>query len=287
MKKYIILSILTIFVISFSMIARAESPESIMGDVPPLPGNACTLQKKDKDDFLEKVSKLKTRVEAELRRHKKNARNAVKNNEDNVRASMTQGTPVMDKAAMKKMSKEERKAMAMKYASEMMANPDKISAQQNKISAIGASQTEQSAELQKLTAMFEKFKQQLSAVDNDPQAKALLTTEIKPLRTIVANKVGVASDNGLEKDLAKLNALESRYCNLLSPRWLAIMSEYENALKASLDEFNRLDQKQAEVSKTMGSHEAFVEPGISALEEIDDFLSKLAKSFQYAIKTAL
>lgn len=278
---------LVIFIASFSTIVWADSPEAIMGDVPPLPGDACTLQKKDKEDFLAKVSKLKTRVEAELKRHKKDTKIAVNNNEDNVRAAMTGGTPVMDKAAMKKMSKEERKAMAMKYASEMMSDPDKIKAQQNRIAAAGSAQSEQTAELQKLTTRFDKFKQQLAAVENDPQAKALMTNEIIPLRAIVFSKVGVASNNGLEQDLAKLNALEDRYCHMLSPRWLAIMNDYGNALNASLDEFNRFDQKQAETSKMIGSQESFVEPGISALQEMNDFLGKMANTFQYAIKTKL
>lgn len=287
MRKYVTPVILVIFIASFSTIVRADSPESIMNDSPSLPGDACTLQKKDKEDFLAKVSKLKARVEAELRRHKKDAKNAVKNNEDKVRASMTGGTPAMDKAAMKKMSKEERKAMAIKYASEMMSNPDQIKVQQNRIVAVGAAQSEQTAELQKLTARFEKFKQQLAAVENDPRAKALMTNDIMPLRAIAFSKVGVASNDGLEQDLAKLNALENRYCNMLSPRWLAIMNDYQNALKASLDEFNRFDKKQAETSRTMGSGEAFVEPGISALQEMDDFLGKMANTFQYTIKTKL
>lgn len=319
------LVMLGIFIASFSTVARADSPESIMNDLPSLPDNACTLQKRDKEDFLAKVSKLQARVDVELRRHKKNTKMAVKNNEENVRATMTQGMQAMDREAMKKMSKEERKAMAKKYAeemmnnpdlvaaqhhiideeatkkmseeerkamakkdaAEMMNNPDLIAAQHNIIADVGKAQREQTSDVQKMTVRFEKFKQQLSDVENDPQAKALLTNEIMPLRTIVANKMGVASNNGLEQDMTKLISLEKRYCTSLMPRWLAIMNDYKDTLKTSLDEFNRIDQKQAVLSKTMGAQEAFVEPGISALQEIDFFLNQLANSFQYAIKTDL
>jgi hypothetical protein len=190
---------------------------------------------------------------------------------------------------LKTMSKEGREAWAKAYGTEAaanaQANPQQNQAAQDKAKTMQTQAQEVQALLAKFTAQGSKFRQQIDDLDKDPTAMAIMEKEIKPLEKKLEPYMGevhgsaVAESERLE---AALTAARLRYCQQLSPKFTAILSNHLAAIKASLPDYKRFEELQAESNKTMtGVDKPLAEPGLMGIQAIEGYVSSLKEIFKY------
>lgn len=190
---------------------------------------------------------------------------------------------------LKTMSKEDREAAAKAIADEKAAkaqdNPQKNQAAQDKAKA----KYEQSREAQELLAKFNaqeaKFRQQIDDLDRDPTAKAILENEIRPLEKKVAPYTGEVHGSAVKEAellFAALRDARLRCCQQLSPKFNTILSNQLTVIKASLPDYKRFEELQAEMNKAMmGVDKPLAAPGLMGIQAIEGFVTLLKDIFKY------
>jgi hypothetical protein len=199
-------------------------------------------------------------------------------------AMMQQNTNMSVDEAKKvsKMSKEGQKAWAEGMSTEMMAdaqaNPDKNkAAQKNNMNMFELTQ-EQSQIAQKIQLVTRKFDEQLEEF-NKLKEKTLNEFEA------CLKKVGKDYENKINFDLGSSYAEAMEYqknscyqncCGFLTPKYNAILLDRFNAMKAMDDEYIRLDVLTNELSSaTTGTNKKVIEPGLTYLEALLDYIIHL------------
>ena len=183
---------------------------------------------------------------------------------------------------MSKMSKEGQKAWAEGMSTEMMAdaqaNPDKNkAAQKNNMNMFELAQ-EQSQIALKIQLVTRKFDEQLEEF-NKLKEKTLNEFEA------CLKKVGKDYENKINFDLGSTYAEAMEYqkkscyqncCGFITPKYNDILLERFNAMKAMGDEYYRLDVLTNELSKaTTGTDKKVIEPGLTYLEALSDYIEHL------------
>lgn len=183
---------------------------------------------------------------------------------------------------MSKMSKEGQKAWAEGMSTEMMAdaqaNPDKNkAAQKNNMNMFELAQ-EQSQIALKIQLVTRKFDEQLEEF-NKLKEKTLNEFEA------CLKKVGKDYENKINFDLGSTYAEAMEYqknscyqncCGFLTPKYSSILLDRFNAMIALGDDYNRLDVLTNELtSGTTGTNKQVIEPGLTYLEALLDYIVHL------------
>ena len=199
-------------------------------------------------------------------------------------AMMQQNTNMSVDEAKKvsKMSKEGQKAWAEGMSTEMMAdaqaNPDKNkAAQKNNMNMFELAQ-EQSQIAQKIQLVTRKFDEQLEEF-NKLKEKTLNEFEA------CLKKVGKDYENKINFDLGSSYAEAMEYqknscyqncCGFLTPKYNAVLLDWFNAMIALDDDYNRMDVLTNELaSATTGTNKKVIEPGLTYLEALLDYIIHL------------
>lgn len=190
---------------------------------------------------------------------------------------------------LKTMSKEGQEAWAKAYeaqaAADAQANPKKNQAAQDKAETMSSQTRETQKLMAKINVQESKFRQQLDDLDEDPTAKAIMENEIKPLEKKLEPYSGEVRGSALQEAealSAALRAAQLRYCQQLSPKYNAILSNYLSAIKASLPDYRRLEELQAASIKAMtGVDKTLAEPGLMGIQAIEGYVLLLKDVFKY------
>ncbi|MEI6678835.1 MAG: hypothetical protein WCL21_09525 [Mariniphaga sp.] len=181
-----------------------------------------------------------------------------------------------------KMGKEGKQAWAEGMSTEMMAdaqaNPDKNkAAQKNNMNMFELAQ-EQSHIAEKIQLVTRKFDEQLEEFNK---------LKVKTLNEFEAclKKVDKDYENKINYDLGSTYAEAMEYqknscyqncCGFLTSKYNAVLLDWYNAMIALSDNYNRLDVLTNELaSTTTGTNKKVIEPGLTYLEALLDYMVHL------------
>lgn len=188
---------------------------------------------------------------------------------------------------LKKMDKEGKKAWGEAYATEkkaeVMADPkayqDKNEALMKDVKLV---QNQQHL-ADSLGSQSTKYMQQFAELDSSRQAQDLLT-QIEQEEVILNEmyKEGSGSNNqAITSQLNKIRNMEINYCNMQTPKYLAILSNYKVFLHSSLDDYYRLEKMTYQITARQTGVDIQPEPGLMGLEQIKSYLQKLSSVYKY------
>jgi len=194
---------------------------------------------------------------------------------------------------LSKMSEAGKKAWAEGYAAEAQANaqanPKKQTTGLN-VSNLMALQTEQQNLLGKITAEGSRIVSLYTEVENDPSGKAIrdkiekLSRELNGMGTIIMNDQDMKKVNSLTK---QIRDEQTRYCNIMTPKYRAVLPKHLASLKASMPDYRRFAEITSEINKAQTgvgtppeSHE------ITSMEGVLDYLGRLKDAYKYNLHYA-
>lgn len=187
---------------------------------------------------------------------------------------------------LKKMDKAGKTAWAEAYATEkkaeVMADPkayqDKNAALMKDFKLVQKQQQladSLGGKLNKFMKQFEDLEKDKSAVDLQTKI-AMLESELNDLY-----KQETVKDSEVRAKKNAIRNLEISYCNLQSPRYLAILANYKNFLSASLQPYYRLEKLTNQVTAAQTGVDVKMEPGLMGLEQVRAYLHKLSEVYKY------
>jgi hypothetical protein len=181
-----------------------------------------------------------------------------------------------------KMSKDGQKAWAEGMSTEMMAdaqaNPDKNkAAQKNNMTMFELAQ-EQSQIAQKIQLVTRKFDEQLEEF-NKLKEKTLNEFEacLKKVTKDYENKINFDLGSTYAEAIEyQQNSCYQTCCGYLTPKYSSILLDRFNAMIALGDDYNRMDVLTNELaSATTGTNKKVIEPGLTYLEALLDYIVHL------------
>jgi hypothetical protein len=181
-----------------------------------------------------------------------------------------------------KMSPEAQKAWSEAMSTEMMAeaqtNPDKNKAiQKSNMNMVELAQ-EQSQIAQKIQLSSQKFAEQLEEF-NKLKEKTLNEYEacLKKVDKDYENKINFDLGSTYAEAIeTQKNACYQACCGFLTPKYHAILLERFNTMIALGDDYNRMDVLSNELaSATTGTNKKVIEPGLTYLEALLDYIVHL------------
>lgn len=181
-----------------------------------------------------------------------------------------------------KMSKEAQKAWAEAMSTEMMAdaqaNPDKNKAAQKNNMNMFELAREQSELAQKIQLSSQKFEEQLEEF-NKLKEKTLNEYEacLKKVDKDYEKKMNFdLGDSYAEAIQSQKNTCYQICCGYLTPKYKAILLERFDTMIALGDDYNRMDVLTNELaSATTGTNKNVIEPGLTYLEALLDYIVHL------------
>jgi hypothetical protein len=297
--------------------------EAFMGKIPSLPNNPCSLTSIEKGEFRESVDVVIEQLQAEIDKLQNENEQFMEDNADKMRdnmakqmgaspadiAKLQKGGEMSDEEAMKlansmlgntmnlsmgeienlkNMSEEGKKAWGTAYATEIMAdaqaNPQKYKANQQKGKNLYNLVQEQQLLMQQLNAKAEKFSEQFSEIENDPENKKVLD-DIREWTGEYFSMTGVDYGQGpkMEALAAKIKSAKIAYCNKNTGKYLGILSEYKNFVLANLGEYNRLEKLVNETTQLQTGIKNASQQGLMALSSVMGYLRKFESAMQYSL----
>jgi hypothetical protein len=188
---------------------------------------------------------------------------------------------------LKKMDKEGKKAWGEAYATEkkaeVMADPK---AYQDKNAALmkDVKQVQKQQHLaDSLGSQATKYMRQFAELDTSRQSQDLLT-QIKQEEIKLNEMYKEGSDNNNEaiaSQISKIRSMEINYCNMQTPRYLEILSNYKVFLHASMDDYYRLEKMTNQITAQQTGIDLKPEPGLLGLEQLKAYVQKLSNVYQY------
>lgn len=188
---------------------------------------------------------------------------------------------------LKKMDKAGKTAWAEAYATEkkaeVMADPkayqDKNAALMKDFKLV----QKQKQLADSLGGRLMKFAKQFEELDNDKAAIELQTKIAQLLDELnELYKQQTVKDGDVRAKTNAIRNLEISYCNLQSPKYLAILADYKNFLSASLQPYYRLEKLTNQVTAAQTGVDVIMEPGLMGLEQIRGYLGKLREIYKYS-----
>jgi hypothetical protein len=188
---------------------------------------------------------------------------------------------------LKKMDKSGKKAWAEAYATEkkaeVMADPkayqDKNAALMKDVKLV----QKQTQLADSLGSQATKYMRQFAELDSSRQSQDLLT-QIKQEEEIL-NEMYKENSGGnnqaIMSQLNKIRNMEISYCNMQTPKYITILSNYKVFLNTSLRHYYRLEKMTNQVTAQQTGVDFQPEPGLMGLEQIKAYLQKLSSVYQY------
>ncbi|HOT44296.1 MAG TPA: hypothetical protein PLM53_07530 [Spirochaetota bacterium] len=292
------------------------SPEAFLAQIPAVPGNCCGIIEKEKNSFKKSVSDLDEKMEKEFRERNRECKAYMEKNREAIASKMItlpDGVDVKEKKN-KKMTKEEKKAMAEKMMREYGLSPDdpkrlkgmtkeeRIEWAETYVSGadkkLKDDQKHQEARkgarenlglLQEQQALLAKINNRMAGFDNkfkdlERMADALEKKELEPLRKKLASYGEIRTSKEQElramQDGKQLDAAKQRYCETMSPRYRALLAEYLAAVKACLPDYKRLEVITARIQ--MGLDKPIeAADGLMTIEPLRKYLDLLGDVYKF------
>ncbi|MCU0456678.1 MAG: hypothetical protein MUE74_10280 [Bacteroidales bacterium] len=208
---------------------------------------------------------------------------------------MMQQTNISMEEAQKlaKMSEAGKKAWAEAYAAEAQANaqssPKAAAApagMPGSAMALSKLQQEQQSLIGRINSGNERIAARYAAIDNDPSGKIMLNN-ISIWNSKLTSMMGIVSDKEA-KTMDSLSVLISReqkkYCDKFTPGYRTVLRDDLANLKASVRDYNRLDQVTGDIMKTQtGVAPAPEMSEISSLSALKGYLGHLKDAYKYKL----
>ena len=297
MKKIILLFI----TISITLLADAQGIfESYMKRIPAFPRDTCNITKAAAENFILQVSTLNNELADEVLNENRMSNEFSKKNsaamQDNTIKQMQQVSGMSDEDInkmknAKNMSKEEKMAMANKMMQQAtipmpaaQANPKQQTTGSNVYSLMGLQKEHQNL-INKIKTEEVRIAGLYTQLDNDPSGDPMKEKIAKWSREY--NAMGDIIDT--DKQMKQANALiklirdeETRYCNLFTPKYRAVLLKHLASLKASLPDHQRVAEITSEINKVQTGVAIPLEClNIDGLRAMQSYLGKLGDAYKY------
>ncbi len=187
---------------------------------------------------------------------------------------------------LKNLDKEGKKAWAEAYATEkkaeVMADPKAYQDKNAKLMKDVKLVQKQQHLADSLGSQAIKYMRQFAELDSSKAAVDALT-QIKQEEDNLNEmyKQGNSNNQAIASQVDKIRNMQKNYCNMQTPKYLAILSNYKVFLQASLRHYHRLEKMTNQVTAQQTGIDFQPEPGLMGLEQIRDYLRKLSNAYQY------
>jgi len=185
-----------------------------------------------------------------------------------------------------KLNESGQKAWTTAYATEkkaeVTADPEKY--QQQNVKGMKDFQllTQQRQLNDSLLAQQHKYMKQFQDIENDKSGMEILARIKKSEADL--QKLYEQSD----QDLARIKALkqtlkndQKSYCNLLSPKYSDVLSNYQTFTQASILPYYRLEKLTNKGNASKTGVDLKLEPGLRGLEQIKEYIIRLSAAYKY------
>jgi hypothetical protein len=315
MSGYLLSLVLPCLVVS---ICHAGLPVAYLAQLPDVPGSGCRVNDQIDPDFESRISEVSEKLGEEVTARKKFLKDAENTNSKKMQESrMNQpGYPAVDGAAMKKMTREEKKQMAARMMEEqtgitpeelknlkntsnegqqgwgkaLMAqmqaekamNPEKAM-QDQKNNMNTAELAQKMADLsQKIQAPLSKFDQQESEFENDPSVKQHMQEILEEENLLAQMQATAASCKALDAQKKKIHDAQEKYCATLSPRFLAALDELRIGIKSALPDAEEMERTQAQIQQIQFNAIVPAEQyDMAGFELVQHYINKLKQAYKY------
>lgn len=185
-----------------------------------------------------------------------------------------------------KLNETGQKAWATAYATEkkaeVMAEPEKYQHQNAKGMKDFQLLAQQKQLNDSLLAQQQKFMKQFQNIENDKNGMEILV-RIKKTEADLQKLYDQP-----DQDFARIKALkqtlrneEKSYCNLLSPKYSDVLSDYQTFTQASILPYLRLEELTNKVMASKTGVNLKLEPGLMGLQQIKEYLIRLSAAYKY------
>lgn len=315
MKKFIFL--LT-FLCTASFANAQTTLEAYLAQMPAPPKKCCGVTDQEKSYYRAAVSDIESAMKKDLQQRKKESKAYREANQDKIEDSLTPqtlqtdkprksgkltkeekkarteemmrqyGVTPEDRKKLKTMNKEEKTAWALSTSSnasnKMQADP-KYQSMNQQVKSVADQQAQQQAALAQIEARKAVTDGIASRIKRlDQNAAAAKAKDIAPIERELASISDILTTKK-EKDrvdqlVAKFKKAQMRHCEAYSPQYLFLVAEYYSAVKASLPNYQKLNDASKThftgVDKPIESNEG-VDQGMSAINAYGDLLQNVFK----------
>jgi len=185
-----------------------------------------------------------------------------------------------------KLNESGQKAWTTAYATEkkaeVTADPEKFQQQNAKGMKDFQLLAQQKQLNDSLLAQQQKFMKQFQNIENDKSGMEILAR----IKKTEADLQKIYEQTN--QDLARIKALkqtlkndEKSYCNLLSPKYSDVLSNYQTFTKASILPYYRLEKLTYKVNASITGVDLKLEPGLRGLEQIKEYIIRLSAAYKY------
>jgi hypothetical protein len=316
MKNHIVLIVLVLFPI---FIFGQVLPEAFLGKAPNIPGNACTKDVEEIQEFENQIESLLESIETEKERRDSEMEANSEGQEQLIAKKMAQqyglsendlkklqdedlsdeeSDELIDKALqnssnlslgeienLDKLNSEGQKAWADGYGTEKMAEVQ-YDGQKNREQQLQTKNLYELTKLQKhlldsIAAIESKFKQQLAEIERDTEAKVLLgNIQVWQLKaTELMGSIG--NDAEAKAFHEKLNAEKEKYCNKYSSKYIDILKRYESYTKSCITTCYQIESISSRQTKLQTGVDINQEPGLVGIKKVADYLHLLRGAYKY------
>ena len=276
MKKIIFL--LTFFCAT-SLACAQTSFDPYLASLPQTPKVCCGVPGQEKTSFRAAVGDVERAMEKDLRARKKASKECIEANRDKIEDSMTPQSVQTDKLRKSgKLTKEEKKARAEEMMRQYGVSPEdrkklKTMSKEEKTAWALSTSGNASAKMQDDPNVQRLNQQGKAAYEGQPELKAALAQVEKreaaiadiAARISALDRQAVAAREKniapMERELAKFSEIVSdaqamkikriderkrkaqmSHCETYAPQYVALLTQYASAVRASLSDFKRLDE---------------------------------------------
>jgi hypothetical protein len=294
---------LTFILIVFSIAALANAQnllDTYFKRIPELPRDTCNISKAAAESFELQVSALVHELADEILNENRMSKEFAKKNsasmQDNTIKQMQQVSGMSDEDInkmknAKNMSKEERMAMVNNMMQQgtipvpvAQANTKQQTTSSNVNNLMGLQKEHQDL-INKIKTEEVRIAGLYTQLDNDPSGNPMKEKIAKWSREYNAMGEIIDTDKQVKQAKALLKLIrdeETSYCNLLTPKYRAVLLKHLASLKASLPDHQRASEITSEINKVQTGVAIPLEClNIDGLRAMQSYLGKLADAYKY------
>ncbi|MEE9910611.1 MAG: hypothetical protein K4571_02705 [Deltaproteobacteria bacterium] len=311
---------ITFFSLMFLCAATFANAQTSLSDylsrMPSAPKTCCGVSDQEKSSFQAAISGVELAMEKDLRQKRKASKAYTEANRDKIEDSLTPQSPEKPRKSGK-LSKEEKKARAEEMMRQYGVSPEdrkklKTMTQEEKTAWALSTSSRASGKMQ-ADPQYQSMNQQVKSVADQQAGHQAALAQIETRKAVTAGILGkiqsldqnAASAKArdiapIERELSsmgdiittrkdtervsklggKLKQARMRHCETYSPQYLTLVAEYLSAVKASLPDYQKLDDagraQFTGVDKPIESYDGMAE-GIKAINAYGDLLKQAFK----------
>lgn len=189
--------------------------------------------------------------------------------------------------SLKKMDKAGKTAWAEAYATEkkaeVMADPKAVQDKSAKMMKDYKLVEKQRLLSDSLGAQVVKYGKQIQELETSQKAIAMQTkiAEMEAKLNEEYKKENRPNDNAIKSLINSIHDLQVSYCNLQTPRYLAVLAKYKDFMQSSINPYYRLEKLTNQVNASQTGVEISSEPGLMGLQSVNAYLHLLADVYRY------